>query len=221
MTSRSARLIACVLPACLALAVAGCGGGGEQGRALGAPPPPGQNFTPDDLDRFIAKRSDLPSGYERRRRLSGSRRDFVEPAQTREERSLLQNVVAPGLRSFKSVAYRKKAGENSNTPGSFALLYDTPAAASKALGAVRKLLIDSFVVTGGFDEEPPQKVRVSGLGDEAPPGVKLALGPYAFYAYVWRVRNIVASLAGGDTLGDMSGRSILETAKRIDFRATR
>ena len=206
---------------CLALFATGCGEGGEEDGAPGTAAALGQNFTADDLDRFILKASDLPSGYERRRRSAGSPQELVEAAQTRDERSSFERVVAPGLKRFSSVAYRKKDGENSNSPGSLALLYDTRRAASKALPAVRKLLIDNYSLTGGFAEEPPQKVRVSGLGDQAAAGIKLPLGPYALYQYVWRARNIVATIAAGDTVGDMNGKTILEMAKRIDFRATR
>ncbi len=205
---------------CLALATAGCGGGGEEDRDQGKAPPPGQNFAAEDLDRFILKSSDLPSGYERRRGNSGSGQDVVDAAETREQRSLFERI-APGLERFSSVLYRKKAEEASNSPGSSAFLYDTPAAASKALPAVRKLLTDNLVVTGDFDEEPPQKIQVSGLGDEALPGVKLEVGPFTLFLYVWRARNIVATLGAGDSVGDMNGTAILEMAKKIDYRATR
>ncbi|MDP8908339.1 MAG: hypothetical protein M3N47_04315 [Chloroflexota bacterium] len=205
---------------CLALLVAGCGEGGDEDRARGKPPPPGQNFTADDLDRFMLKPSDLPSGYEQQRRSSGSAQDLVEAAETREEQSSLERVTAPGLEKFSSVVYRKKAGENSNKPGSTAFLYETPSAASQALPAVRRLLNDSYELTGDFDEEQPRKIRVSGLGDEAAAGIELPLGPYALFMYVWRARNIVVTLAAGDVLGDMSGKTILEIARKIDFRAT-
>ncbi len=205
---------------CFAFAAAGCGGADEGERTQGNAPAPGQNFTADDLDRFIAKASDLPSGYERQRRNSGSGQDVIGAAQTEEQRASLERVAA-GLQRFSSVLYRKEAADSSNSPGSSALLYDTPAAASKALTAVRRLATDNFVVTGDFDEEPPQKIHVSGLGDEARSGVKLAVGPFTLFAYVWRTRNIIATLAGGDSVGDMSGKSILELAKKIDYRATR
>ncbi len=218
-SSSSARALSAAL-LCLALAAAGCGGADEQDQAQGKAPPAGQNFTAADLDRFIVKRSELPSGYERKRRSSGSPQEIVEAAETREERALVERVVA-GLRTYSSVLYRKEAGDNSNSPGSSALLYKTPAAASKALPAVTKLATDSLVVTGDLEVEPPQKIPVSGLGDEAPAGAKMALGPFTMVTYVWRVRNIVVTLAGSDSVGDMNGKWLLEMAKKIDYRATR
>ena len=206
---------------CLALLAAGCGEGGDEDRARGKAPPRGQNFTADDLDRFMLKPSDLPAGYEKQRRSSGSPQDLVEAAETREEQSSFERVVAPGLERFSAISYGKKTGENSNKPGSTAFLYETPSAASKALPAVRQLLIDNYELTGDFDEEQPRKIRVSGLGDEAAAGIELPLGPYALFIYVWRARNIVVTLVAGDVLGDMSGKTILEMARKIDFRATR
>lgn len=218
-TRTAGRLITGLL--CLALLAAGCGGGGDEDRARGKAPAPGQNFTADDLDRFILKSSDLPSGYERQQRSSGSVQDLVEAAQTREERALLERVATPGLVRFSAISYRKKAAANSNRPGSFALLYDTPSAASDALPAVRKLLIDNYELTGDFDDQPPRKIDVSGLGDQAAAGIELPLGPYGLFMYVWRARNIVARLAAGETLGDMSAKTILQMARKIDLRATR
>lgn len=38
------------------------------------------------------------------------------------------------------------------------------------------------------------------------------------FAFFWRDGNVVAFLIGGDTLGDMSQESLLQTAKEIDQR---
>ena len=203
---------------CVALVAAGCGD--EETQVEGKAPPAGQNFTADHLERFLLKPSDLPSGYKRQGRRTGSAADLVDAAETADERSQFDQLGA-GLKRYLSVTYRKEEADNSNTPASFALLYETPAAAAKALPAVRRLLVDEYTVTGAFEEEPAQRLRVSGLGDGAAAGVKLPLGPFAFFLYVWRARNVVVTVAGADTVGDMSRKTILTMAKKIDYRATR
>lgn len=201
----------------LALAAGGCGG--DDDGSGGKPPPRGQNFTTDDLDRFTAKASDFPSGYEEQQRRSGTREDFLKVAETREQRSALERVARPGLRRFSSVAYEKEEGENRNRPGSLALLYRTSSGASRALQAVRAFLADSFETTGDVDDASPRKIRASGLGDQSLSGLRMPVGPWGFFIYVWRDRNVVAALAAGDTLDDMSAESVLNIAKKIDFRA--
>ena len=205
---------------CLTLAAGGCGGGDDEG-SEGNPPASGQSFGADHLKRFLLKSSDLPSGYEEQERNSGSGEDFVKAAETREERAALERVAAPGLEGFSSVTYKKEEGENRNRPGSLALLYRTRSGASKALPAVRGLSADNIEVTGNVDGASRRKIRVAGLGDQSLSGLRIPLGPYGLFVYVWRDRNVVAVLGSSDILGDMSGESILDMAKRIDFRATR
>ncbi|MDQ4047991.1 MAG: hypothetical protein M3131_01210 [Actinomycetota bacterium] len=206
---------------CLTLAAGGCGGGNDEG-SEGNPPASGQSFSADHLKRFLLKSSDLPSGYEEAERNSGSGEDFVKAGETREEeRAALERVAAPGLEGFSSVTYKKEEGENRNRPGLVALLYRTRSGASKALPAVRGLFADNFRVTGAVDGPSQRKIRASGLGDQSLAGLRMSLGPYGFFVYVWRDRNVVAALGASDILGDMSGESILRVAKRIDFRATR
>ncbi|CAA9529063.1 MAG: hypothetical protein AVDCRST_MAG67-3958 [uncultured Solirubrobacteraceae bacterium] len=188
---------------CVALAPAGCGD--KKTETEGNSPPPGETFAADHLPRFLLKPSDLPSGYKRQRRSAGSPADLVEAAETAEERSFDQ--LAPGLKKYSSVTYRKQEGDNSNSPASFALLYETPAAAANALPAVRRLLVDEFSITGAFEEEPPQRLRLTGLGDGAAAGVKLPIGPFAFFLYVWRARKVVVTVGGADTVGDMSRKT--------------
>lgn len=43
----------------------------------------------------------------------------------------------------------------------------------------------------------------------------------AFTTYLWRVGNVVAGLSGADALGDMTDQTMLDMAKKIDYRATR
>ena len=205
---------------CLTLAAGGCGGGDDEG-SEGNPPASGQSFGADHLERFLVKSSDLPSGYEEQERRSGPGDDFVKAAETREQRAGLERVAAPGLEGFSSVTYKKEEGENRNRPGSVALVYRTRSGASKALPAVRGLFADNFEVTGDVNGASRRKIRVAGLGDQSLSGLRIPVGPYGFFVYVWRDRNVVAALAGGDTLGDMSADSVLEMAKKIDFRATR
>ncbi len=204
----------------LAVVAGGCGGGGDEEGSEGKAPPRGQNFAAEDLKRFLVKESDLPSGYEETERESGPTGGFVKSAQTSQQQSTYKRIAAPGLEDFSTVSYRKGEGENHNGPGSLALRYRSSKAASKALPTVTKYFGDNTGFTGAAEPEPAKKIRGTRLGDKAS-GLRVAVGPYAVFFYIWRERNVVASLGGGDILGDMSAKTVLEMAKKINSRATR
>lgn len=82
--------------------------------------------------------------------------------------------------------------------------------------------------TGDFADSTPAALDlpVSGLGDQAPPGFTFTVTAkdvltMAFITYLWRGRNVVAGLTASDALGDITHQTVLDVAKRIDFRAER
>jgi len=216
---------ATLIAAIAAGVVLALGGGGPRtmgwdGTGSGATArPTTQNYSVGELTRFLLRSSDLPSGYPQQQSVSGSAKEAVATAKTRQQAAGFQQLAADGLEVFAGVAYQKTAGGSVNRPGSVAFAFGDPEEASRALPVLRKAIVNSLFATGSASGAE-SNISASGLGDESLPGVRLALGPNAFYVYVWRDRNVDAEVSGSDFLGDMSGQSILMIAQEIDFRAT-
>ena len=103
-----------------------------------------------------------------------------------------------------------------------AFVFPDPGRASKALPLIRR-----YSVTGATGSRPVsmKDIPVSGLGDQSLPGLAFSLAGeehrFHFFMYIWRDRNVIAVVGGGDTLGDLSKDTFLDIAKKIDFRSTR
>lgn len=214
---RAARLIAVLMGCCLSLALAACGSGGASNAGTTTQPAT-RDFAVSQLSRFAVASSELPSGYSETK--SGSGTDIVRLAQTREQAASFAQLSANGLEGYYVSTFHKSAQGNTNNPGSLALAFGTPSEASRALPLLRSLILTNFVATGS-DSVAHSAVPATGLGDESLPGVKFDVGLFNLYYYVWRDRNVDALLGGGDSLGDMSGASILMLAQHVDFAATR
>lgn len=179
---------------CLALVVAGCGGGDDKNGSQDKAAPPGQNFSTDDLKRFAVEDSDLPPGYKERGRKSGSRAECVE-AKTREAAALAKRLADLGLEACYAAAYSKKVrtGDDSahNGPASAAYLFRSASGASKAVTILRRAFKTSFHATGDGRIVSRREPRVSGLGDASAPGLVFTVADPAgerirFVLYFWR-----------------------------------
>ncbi|MDQ6798592.1 MAG: hypothetical protein M3011_11355 [Actinomycetota bacterium] len=188
-------------------------------------------LTTDMLERVGVEQSDLPSGYNRQpdSGQKGGPECLKIISETRASASFATQLQNFGLRGCSTVAYSKEVkahGDTSNnSPGSFAFLFADEDSASKALPATRAFLKGTFRPSGDFGEPVVVDLPVSGLGDEALPGVKFTtdakgLVTIVFALYVWRVRNVVIGVGGCDALSDMTEQTIFDMAKKIDFRAT-
>ena len=217
------RLKVLALVALLAVTAAGCGGGDTDanggGQASTGP------FTTDDLKNFIVKSSDLPSGYELQEDESGTRNGAeCLPAETREAAEAASQLQSMGLVACQFAKFRKDVGGSYNTPGSTAFLFSDAEGASQALPVLRQFVAASGRATGGATAGPVEEIPVSGLGDEAAPGLRFTYGidgaDFVLVAYGWRVRNVLGFVVASDTLGDMSEQTVLDIAKKVDFRAT-
>lgn len=220
----------------LAMIAAGCGGGSDNGNGAGsgANGTPAQPFNADTLKRVSLEPSDLDSGY--KRGVESGQKTAQEClkalSETRESAAFAVQLQNLGLQACQMATYSKEVEKGddtyTNSPGSFAFLFPDAAAASKAVPTIRQFLIDSFRPTGDVSEASPnaQDLPASGLGDEAPPGAKFTvetggLLEFDFAIFVWRAQNVVAGFGGSDALGDMTDRTMLDIAKKIDYRATR
>lgn len=204
-----------------ALAAVGCGGNdddsdGKRVRGDG-------RFEAEQLELFALKGSDLPRGYERKERETGSRDELLDRAETSAEEASLERTAAPGLQSFYAVSYRKEAGGNYSEPGSVVLLYRSAGGASRALPLVRRYVAATAVPAGDVGPVSTRRLPVSGLGDESLPGLQFSVRglPGKSFLYAWRNRNVVVTLGWGDTFGDVSAKTLLETAKKLDSRAAK
>lgn len=195
---------------------AGCGGGGSTAK----PPPRGQDFSAANLKLFALQAADLPSGYELQ-----DQETSCPKAQTREQAAFDGQLAPLGRENCYGVTYHKASSAGYNDLGSGAFMFPDPGRASKALPLTRRYLTTVFRVGGSGRLVSRKDIPVSGLGDQSLPGLaytySLAGEDYHLFAYIWRDRNVVAFLGGGDFLGDLSKDTYLDIAKKIDFRATR
>jgi hypothetical protein len=190
----------------LAFGLAGCGSSA--------------NFSVHDLRRFVLTPSDLPSGYTLMRTRSGSAKDLVAGAQNSQQTAAFQQLAADKVKGFYSVEYHKSSGNNDNNPGSGALAFADSAEAAKALPLMKNLFLGNITPTG--EATPTESsIPVSGLGDQAVPGIRYALGAgtsYALFFYIWRERNVDVFVGAANTLRDMTAQSLLKIAKQVNAR---
>ena len=109
--------------------------------------------------------------------------------------------------------YARKAGGAHTSVASLTFRFPDRESAAKALPVVRNLPITGVTIVSRRDLAP------SGLGDESAAGLALDMGPFDFFSYSWRVRNVIVFLGSSDpSLGE---QGVLEVARRVDHRATR
>lgn len=237
MTTR--RLSARALCLALAIGLAACGhaGGGSPvaatapsstgppTTALAATLAPNQNLTVDDVKRAAPQAPDLPAGYKLSE--SGGGSQCQKLAQTREEAAAAAQLSSFGLQQCYGKAFSKAVknsdGDSSNEGSFAAFLFADAAGAAKALPVLGKAMAASFRPSGRAASATPQPIAVSGLGDESLPGLRLPVqgGGQSFdlAIYTWRVRNVVMTLGAGTFLEDMNDQTMLDLAKKIDYRA--
>lgn len=91
-------------------------------------------------------------------------------SQTRESAALAGQLQSLGLQGCYVATFTKQvkngSDSRSNSPGSFAFLFQDDSGASEALPAIRAFFVDSFRPTGDFaDSTPgagPSRVRARG-----------------------------------------------------------
>jgi hypothetical protein len=180
----------------------------------------GSSDASSDLDRFELKSSDLPAGYRETTR--------VEPAagcSAALNRVALRRLRALGVAGCAVVKYRRQE-RNSDPRGLVFLLdylFDDVPSASAALAQLR---MDYLTGATGVPVGSNRGLPVPALGDQAPRGIRLALGSAGLrlgsgFVYLWRREQIVAVLAVFNLLlHDFGQRDALALARRIDQRAT-
>ncbi|MDQ3569269.1 MAG: hypothetical protein M3396_01335 [Actinomycetota bacterium] len=215
-----------VLASVLALLAAGCGGG-DKGDQADTVTSTGANLTAERLPRFALEPSDLPAGYKLREPSKLGTAAECSQAETREGAALAAQLQSLGIQACYAANYQKevrKGGRTaSNKPGSGATLFRDAASASRALPILRQDLASNLRPTGDAGSVRTEDIPVTGLGDEALPGLRSIVtspaGDFRLVFYIWRTRNVVAFVGGSDTLGDFTEQSILDLAKKLDFRA--
>lgn len=212
------RIRAMSLGLMLVLGASGCSGGDE------AP-----TLSQGELKRSALTQADLPDGYELEEQV-----DSTSPENCGDEgfsASFLATVKGLGFRACAGATYRKVVTEPNrqvNRPGSLLIQLRSADAASEALPKMRAALVDSVELTGGAeantDVGAENAIPVSGLGDEAPAGMRLPVdlgfvaGDAELYVYFWRRGDVIAFVGTSDYLGDFDEGSTLELAKKIDGR---
>ena len=89
---------------------------------------------------------------------------------------------------------------------------------------LRSVGVQSLKPTGGARIESTRDVSVTGLGDQAEPGVTTTLSVgatrrFAISLYFWRNRNVVFYSGGANSLGDLNESGYLEISKKVASRA--
>lgn len=215
--------------AILSLILAGCAGSGST-------MPAGQNFTPDQVSRFVITKDDLPSEFENvgsdTRTVpcdSGWLANRGALTENADELAVKQKLLALGpQRCHLAVADRRirdTAGAVVGVSGFqiFAVVFPDPNAASKALPLFRTQFSDPYFAEsyaeGGDTPGAAEDLLNPGLGDESTPGIKRESPPglSSDYTYIWRVRNVALVLGGGDDL--VAEEDILRMAMNISARA--
>jgi len=84
--------------------------------------------------------------------------------------------------------------------------------------------VDSIKLSGSAELGDQNDIAVSGLGDEAPEGLKIPVdlglvgGKTELYVYFWRRGDVIAFMGTSNFLGDFDEGSALDLAKQIDDR---
>ncbi|MDQ3569266.1 MAG: hypothetical protein M3396_01320 [Actinomycetota bacterium] len=233
---------------CALALVAGACGGGDDNDSTGArttsptgAASTGANLAAADLPRFGLEPSDLPPGYRLREaprlmnpseclQILTKKPERIAELQSLAIQACYHTYWVKGPRSQPSVAETKigfsaqESGVNSNRPGAAAFLLGDAGTASKALSSIRNGLFSE--ATGDVRRSVTEDAPVTGLGDEATPGVRLTTtfpdgSRSRLVVYVWRSGNVVAYLGGSDILGDFTEESLLELARKLHTRAKR
>ncbi len=219
------------LVAILSLVLAGCSDAGST-------MPAGQDFTPNQVSRFVIAKGDLPSEYKKVDSANttepcdsgwlANKGGFVETA---NEAAIKQQLLALGpLRCHRSLFERTVRDEVTDDTGVtgfgvFAVLFPDAGAASAALPLLRAsnsdpLLRESYGEDGGM-LSPAEDLLDPALGDELAMGIRRASpvsgGPDE-YTYIWRVRNVAVVLEGA---ADLAEADVLRVAENISARAVR
>jgi len=226
------RLALLALVAALSMAASSCGGGSddeggsEEGGETGSSTATKGNFTADKLPTLGVQLSDLPSGYAPK---SGFPKQLSSVSECVKALapgldSAVPQLQALGLEGCYSSVFTKEKGNDSNTPGSGAYLFRDTEGATKALPILRSVGVQSLKPSGQARLESSRDVPVTGLGEQAEPGVTttLAVGAtrkFAITLYFWRNRNVIFYSGGGNTLGDLNEGAYLDISKKVAGRA--
>ena len=200
------------------LGASGCGGDDDGDKPTGA-------LTPAELKSAALTKSDLPDGYELEEQVNST-----SPANCGSEGftpRFLATLKELGFRACAGATYRKVVTESNrrvNRPASLLIALRSEDAAAEALPKLRATLVDSVKLSGRAELGDQNDIAVSGLGDEAPEGLKvpadlgLALGKTELYIYCWRRGDVIAFIITSDFLGDFDEGSALDLAQQIDDR---
>jgi hypothetical protein len=172
-----------------------------------------------DLKQFGLTPADLPVGYAV---VKDSAPADPKACVRETSDTLAEQLDKLGMQACATVTYAKAstgAQRRTNRPGSAVVLFDTPDHASQALAAVRTTLLAARTANTGT----PHSIEVTGLGDEAPRGIRQAadfgaVGTFQLFVYMWRRANIVVYGGSADVLGDFDERSTLELMQKLDAR---
>ncbi len=231
MTGRTSSMrVGAGVAVILSLILASCAGSGST-------MPAGQNFTPDQVSRFVIAKGDLPSEFKNVNsdtRLvpcdSGWLANRGALTENADELAVKQNLLALGPQrcqvSLDERRIRDTAGAVVGASGFqiFAVVFPDSNAASKALPLFRAQFSDPYLAESYAEEGQtpgaPEDLLNPGLGDESTPGIKRepAPGLSPDYTYIWRVRNVALVLGGGADLGE---EEILRMAMNISARAVK
>ena len=166
------------------------------------------------LDRFELKASDVP-GYKKAAGVisaDGCSRRVVT-------RAALRRLRAIRVAGCSLAKWRRADGAPVFL---VAYSFDEASSASAALPKLRKDFVADSTDSDGVKVLSKHSLAVSGLGNEAPRGVRVELSGgsqrASTFTYWWRRDKVVATLAMVDAVGP---RAALALADRIDERATR
>ena len=200
------------------LGASGCGGDDDGDKPTGA-------LTPAELKSASLTKSDLPDGYELEEQVNST-----SPGNCGDEGfppSFLATLKELGFRGCAGATYRKVVTEPNrqvNRPGSLLIALRSEDAAAEALPKLRAALVDSIKLSGSAELGDQNDIAVSGLGDEAPEGLKIPVdlgivgGKTELYVYFWRRGDVIAFMGTSNFLGDFDEGSALDLAKQIDDR---
>lgn len=208
-----------LLASLLSLLLAACG---SENSSTTKAPAANQNYSASDLPRFVLSSSQLPPGYSQTEAKAVPANNLSSMVKTRQQAAQLGELSANGLQDVYDVEFHKGNDSGNNDPGSGAFAFANAQDASRALALLRSIFsANTYANGGGPGSGTLTSIPVSGLGDQSVPGVNINVGDgYAFYLYFWRDRNVDAFVGAGNTLGDMSQKSVLTIAQEIDYAGT-
>jgi hypothetical protein len=165
------------------------------------------------LQRAELRSSDLPGGYARTVSVAPS--DTCSAAQFDE--AAVRRMRVLGANACAVTKYRRPAPLG--LAGLTLYRFDDARTAARGLAEMRRGYLADV---GGAAVRSRHSVPAPELGDEAPRGVKIAIGGKgggSLYAYFWRRANVVAVLGAGGARGAFNAVRSLALARTVDGRA--